>query len=49
MAKRMMKLTVEEVRANIPYDLICMVRYGLHLELRSLPQGMAGRLQQIGA
>ena len=28
MAKRMMKLTVEEVRANIPYDLICMVRYG---------------------
>ena len=28
MAKQMMKLTVEEVRANIPYDLICMVRYG---------------------
>lgn len=28
MAKRMMKLTVEEVRANIPYDLIYMVRYG---------------------
>ena len=28
MAKRMMKLTAEEVRANIPYDLICMVRYG---------------------
>ena len=28
MAKRMMKLTVEEVLANIPYDLICMVRYG---------------------
>ena len=28
MAKRMMKLTSEEVRANIPYDLICMVRYG---------------------
>ena len=28
MAKRMMKLTAEEVRASIPYDLICMVRYG---------------------
>lgn len=28
MAKRMMKLTVEEVRANIPYDLICFARYG---------------------
>lgn len=28
MAKQMMKLTVEEVRANIPYDLICMVCYG---------------------
>ena len=28
MAMRMMKLTAEEVRASIPYDLICMVRYG---------------------
>ena len=46
MAKQMMKLTVEEVRANIPYDLICMVRYGCTW---SPPQGMAGRLQRIGA
>lgn len=28
MAKRMMKLTVEEVRANIAYRLICFTRYG---------------------
>lgn len=28
MAKRMMKLTAEEVRVNIPYDLICYARYG---------------------
>ena len=43
MAKRMMKLTVEEVRANIPYDLICMVRYGC-----TWSSGRR-RLQRIGA
>lgn len=28
MAKLYVSLTPEEVRASIPYDLICMVRYG---------------------
>ena len=28
MAKRMVKLTAEEVHGNIPYSLICMTRYG---------------------
>ena len=28
MAKLYISLTPEEVRASIPYDLICMVRYG---------------------
>lgn len=28
MNRKMLKLTAEEVHANIPYSLICMTRYG---------------------
>lgn len=31
MAKLYVSLTPEEVRASIPYDLICMVRYGQYI------------------
>lgn len=31
-------LTRDEVNANIPYDLICMTRYGAHWETRKRKQ-----------